>query len=552
MSSFNPNRRIRRAGKWRVEFFPSLKRGSFFLLSAGACFAALALAISAATFASGELPPSVPPPRTINFPMPAMQTLANGMKVVVVERHSLPLVTLRLTIPAGARSDDLPGEAQLVASLLTEGTTRRSALEIADAIDGDGGEIDAGADWDESYISLSVLNDYTGLAFDLVSDMARNPEFAPAEIERQKKQTLSALEVSRGDPSYLADTVFNDLVFAGTSYGHPADGTVDSIRRITAKDLRKFHRDYYQPSRAILAVVGDISTPEAFALAEKSFGDWQEGNNPSSISSHRALAPASGKRSRQIVVIDKPDAVQTEIRIGNTGIPRDSADYDALTVANQILGGPATNRLFKALRTESGLTYGASSDLVCHLANGSWEAKTSTRTSETMRSIRVILDQMKNLRDVPISQPELDTARSYLTGHLALKFETADNIAAGVIDLMVHGLPLDYWNRFPEEIRGLQTDGILNATRQYLEPKEDIIVLVGNAEVFSKPLKKLGRVQIIPADRVDFDSPDFIGPARAGLRPSEGEKNYGDSMRRLLSTSSAKIVETAIAARSSH
>lgn len=523
MAYFKPRLVANREGNCLLREFLFSRRRQPLLTRMGCARSAAALALMCAVATFAELPPSVPPPRALVFPTPAIRVLPNGVKVVAVERHSLPLVTVRLVIRAGAQSDPpgLPGEAQFAAALLTEGTLHRSALQIADAIDDAGGTVDSGADWDESYLTLSVLSDHAGLAFNLVSDMAIQPAFAPPEVERQRKQAISALKVSRDDPAYLADTVFNELVFAGTPYGHPPDGTLESMQRITAEELRSFHQRHYRPSRAILAVDGDISTGEAFALAEKWFGSWQEVNTPQTPSSQPARVPAPILRMRQIVVIDKPDAVQTEIRIGNPGVSRESPDFDALTVANQILGGPATNRLFKALRTQQGLTYGASSDLVCHLAGGSWVARTSTRTSETIKSIHVILNEMKNLREDPISGPELETAQSYLTGHLALKFETADSLAAGVVELMVHGLPVDYWNRFPENIRSLGTDGILNATRQVLDPEKNVIVLVGNAEAFSKQLKKLGRVRIISFGSLDLDSPKLVGASGAGPGSSE-------------------------------
>ncbi len=211
-----------------------------------------------------------------------------------------------------------------------------------------------------------------------------------------------------------------------------------------------------------------------------------------------------------MIIVDKPDAVQTEIRVGNRGIPRASADYDALDVANQVLGGPASNRLFSALRSQHGLTYGASSDLNCHRTLGSWEAKTSTRTSETVKTLRMVLEQMKRLRDHPISKEEVGTAQNYLVGHQALDFETADSIAGQFLELMVHGLPLDYWNRFPGDVRSLNAEDVWSATRRYLDPDHAVIVLVGNAAAFKKDLKKLGHVHLISLDSLNLASVSLV------------------------------------------
>jgi len=211
-----------------------------------------------------------------------------------------------------------------------------------------------------------------------------------------------------------------------------------------------------------------------------------------------------------VIAVDKPDAVQTEIRIGNLGVPRNSPDYLALSVANEILGGPSENRLFKALRTRQGLTYGASSDLVCRRNLGAWVAKTFTRTAETLKSAHIALEQMKSLRDHEISRQEMETAQSYLVGHLALEFETSQDVASQVLELIQNGLPLDYWNRYPERIQALTSGDVWNATQRYLDPDRNVIVLVGNVSDFKKDLKKLGPAQVIPLSEMDFGSPDLV------------------------------------------
>jgi zinc protease len=454
-----------------------------------------------------QYPPAVPPPKPVVLPAPVERILANGLRVVVIERHSLPIVTLRLVAKAGAEADppDLAGTAQFVAGLLDEGTTSRTSLQIAEAVDQAGGVIDTGADWNESYVALSVLADHAGMAFDLVADMSMCSTFDPAEIERGRKQLLSSLEILYKDPSYLADAVFNQTIFAGTPYNHPAEGTPESVRRITRADLRRFYERNYRPGNSILAVVGDVVPGDAFARAEESFGSWKN-----EAASTATVAPPLENNApystppRRVIVIDKPDAVQTEIRIGNHGIPRDSPDYDALTMANQILGGPATNRLFHSLRSERGLTYGASSDLVCHQTVGSWVAKTSTRTPETLKAINLIMAEMKRLRDHVPTDAELDATRSYLTGHTALEFETSEDIATQVVQLMVYNLPLDYWNHFPASIENVSRQEVGDRTRRYLDPDLALIVLVGDAAGFEKDLKKLGETRMIPLPRLDL------------------------------------------------
>jgi zinc protease len=473
------------------------------------CLAALLFAVLSW---AGDFPPNPLPSKPLVLPTPALLVLPNGLKVVAIERHSLPLLTLRFVVKSGAEADPatLPGAAQLVSALLTEGTSTRSASQISEVIDSIGGLVGAGADWDESYLSLTVLNDHEDLAFKLVSDMVMHPAFAPEEVERKRKQTLSGLEVVRDDPDYVADAAFRRLAFLGTSYGHPEDGTSSSVRRITPEDLRAFHGHYYQPSNSLLAIVGDIDTSKAFERAEKYFGAW------TNQATAAAPSPPPASPMPRIVAIDKPDAVQTEIRIGNLGVPRNSPDYLALTVADQILGGPSENRLFKALRSRQGLTYGASSELLSYQTAGAWLAKTFTRTPETMKSVHLALDQIKRMHDHPLTPEEMDTARGYLIGHLALDFETSEDVASQTLELLVYNLPLDFWSRFPEKIRALTAEEVWNAARQRLAPDNNIIVLVGNLSGFEKDLKKLGPVQFIPLSKVDFASPGLQIPNAEG------------------------------------
>jgi len=450
-----------------------------------------------------DYPPEAPPPKALTIPSPTIQKLPNGLKVVVVERHTLPLITLRLVVEAGAERDPagLEGTAALVNSLLTEGTERRTSHQIAEAIDSAGGLVDSGAEWDSSFLSLSVLSDQSELAFDLVSDMAVHPAFQRVEIERQRTQTLSGLKVAHDDPVYVADTVFQEIVFSGTPYSHPEDGTNESVPRIRLENLRAFHARYYQPSNCILAIVGDISAADAFALATQFLSAWK---NTAPAPELPPSVPAA--QVRRVMAIDKPDAVQTEIRIGNLGVPRNSPDYVALTVANEILGGPSENRLFKALRSREGLTYGASSELVCHRHLGAWVGKTFTRTPETLKSTHLAIEQMKSLRDHNISPGELETAQSYLIGHMALDFETSDAVASRVLDTLQNGLPADYWSHYPSQLQALTIDEVRRATERYLDPDHGVIVLVGSVEDFKKDLKKLGPAQVIGLNALELSA----------------------------------------------
>ncbi len=460
------------------------------------CIAALFICLAQALLFAREYPPAVPPPDAITFHMPAVHQFPNGLRVVLVERHDVPIVRLYAIVQAGAEADPpgLPGTAGMVAGLLPEGTSHRSAYQIAEAIDQAGGSIDTGAGWDQSYANVSVLSNHTELAFELLADLLIHPAFAPEEIERIRKQTLSALDVVDQDPGYVADQVLRRVLFAGTDYAHSEDGTRNSIEHVTRKELTDFHAKYYVPSRTILAVVGDTTEARCLSLATRFLGGWK--NESAALLPHRAEPHAV--HQRQVIVVNKPDAVQTEIRVANLGVARSSPDYLALMIANQVLGGPAANRLFDVLRTEHGLVYGASSDLDCYSSLGAWVAKTSTRSAETIQATQMVLGQIARIRNQPVQQWEIQNARDYLVGHEALQFESASQVANQVLEMMLYQLPDDYWNKYPLEVRSLSANDVLTATKKYLNPNDDVIVLVGNVAAFQDGLKKLGAVRVIP------------------------------------------------------
>ena len=338
-----------------------------------------------------------------------MQTLPNGLQVVVVLHHEQPAVTMRLLIRAGGSSDpkDKLGLARLAASLLDQGTTTKSAQEMADAIDFIGGAMGAGAGTDLSYLNMVVMKDSFDTGLRMLSDMARHPAFAPPEIDRQRQQMLSGLQVSLEDPDYVANAVFDRLVYGFHPYGLPQTGTPESISGITRDDLVAFHQKYFSANNAILAIVGDVTAEEAFAAAKKVFGDWERRD----VAATTFVDPPDP--TRRVIVVNKPDAVQTEVRVGHIGVPRKSPDYMALNLAIRILGGEGSNRLHQVLRTERGLTYGAQANMDTLKESGDFEAETNTRSEATGEVLRLIVDEFWRLQRERVSERELDDAKAY-------------------------------------------------------------------------------------------------------------------------------------------
>src|SRR5205085_5171385 len=353
-----------------------------------ACVAALVIATPAAGQTRNW--PSERPPRPlaahdVKFPPYAVRTLANGLQVIAVSHHEEPAVSLRLIVRAGAAQDpqNKPGVASMAATLLDQGTTTKAAGRMADTIDSIGGALGTSAQPDMTSISAVVMKDSLAVGLDLVSDLAQHPAFAKEEVERQRQQSLSGMQVSYDDPDFLADLVFNRLVFGFHPYGRPQPGTQDTITALTHDDLDAFHRKWFGANNAILAVVGDVTPDEAFAGAERAFGTWAR----SAVDTAPGIDPPPP--TRRLVVIDKPGAVETEIRVGNIASPRKHDDFMTVDLATKILGGEGANRLHRVLRSERGLTYGASADFNALRQTGSIVAQTNTRSETTGETLRL-------------------------------------------------------------------------------------------------------------------------------------------------------------------
>lgn len=450
--------------------------------------------------------------REASFPPYEMRTLSNGMQVVTVLHHEQPVVSMRLLVRAGSAQDPQgkPGVADLVAALLDQGTTTRSAQEIAEQIDFIGGALGAGSGSDLMFANTVVMKDSFGFGMELLNDVVRNPAFAQEEIDRQKEQAISALQVNGRDPDYLADAVFNRLVYGFHPYGLPGGGTAQTIARISRDDLREFHRRYFVPNNMVLAVVGDLTSDEAFGMAERVFAQWARGDVPVVPQTEPPAA------TRRLVIIDKPDAVQTEIRIGALAIPRKHADYLAWDLAVKILGGEGANRLHQVLRSARGLTYGAEADTDARKDIGAYVAQTDTRTETTAEALRLAVDEFTRLQRERVGNRELSEAQAYLSGSFPLTIETPNQIATQILNVVFYELPPNEVGTFRERVLSVTPDDVQRVARAYIRPDRLSIVLVGNARLFVQQLAGLGfsNIEIIDADQVDLMSPTLKKEAR--------------------------------------
>lgn len=492
-----------------------------------------------------EQMPSAAPPRPFAFPTPVSKTLPNGLRVFVVSARARgadvpvdPAVSVELLIrDAGASRDpqDKPGLADFAGSLLRQGTERRTAQEIAAAIDFVGGRLSAGAGRDSTTLGVTVVKKDFELGMDLLSDITLHANFPPEEISRRQQRTLSGFRSRYEDPNYLASAVFRRTVFGTSPYGMPPDGTPASVSAITREDLVAFRDQYYLPNQSIMAFAGDISPEEAFAAAEKYFGGWER----KTATPPKITVPPQ-VNGLHILVLDVPGAVQTQIRVGRLGIPRSHPDFLPLAVTNYIFGGGFNSRLNVETRVNRGLTYGANSGFSGALYAGDFEADTFTRTETTVETTKVILDEIRKMASGEVTASELNVARDYLSGVFVIATETPDQVAGRVTNAAFYGLPDDYNQTYPAKVRAMTAEQVKQMAERYFDAGNQHLVLAGNAAAFRDQLKAAfpaAKYEEIAAGDLDLTAPDLrkAAPPTAARSATAsapfGQAGFADSAR---------------------
>lgn len=459
-----------------------------------------------------ERPPRPLPAKPVTFPKYEIRTLANGLKVVLVSQNEQPIISARMLIRAGAAQDPRgkEGLAMLTAALLDQGTETRSSAEIAEEIDFMGGLLGSGAGTDLSFVNTVSMSDGLGQALDLMGDVVRRPAFSAAEIERQRQQALSSLTVAAEDPDTVASQAIDRLVFGFHPYGLPSGGTAQSLLSLTRQDFVDYHKAWFVPNNALIAIVGDVAPDAAFQQVQRVFGDWAQGAVP-------AFAPMEPPPPvKRLIVIDKPGAVQTEIRAGHLAFPRRHPDHLVMDQVVKILGGEGGNRLQQVLRTQKALTYGASADLDAYKLTGAVIAETDTRTQATAEAVRTVVDEFFRLQRERVYEAELEGAQDFLAGSFPLSIESPDAIATRVLNQLFYELPLEDLPAYPERVRSVTADDVQRVARAWLKPAQLSVVLVGDADRFMKDLAGAGftNIERIPIEELDLTAADLRRPAR--------------------------------------
>jgi len=407
------------------------------------------------------------------------QVLSNGLTLLIVERHNVPVVRVSVGINAGNlhEPDDKAGLASLAAGLLTEGTTKRTSRQISEEIDFVGGSVGASGGGDFVTANLSVLKKDIDLGFGLLSDIILNPSFPEQEIRKKKERIKGGLRSQEDDPGYISSREFKKAVFGEHPYGRLITGTVETIDAITRDDLVEFHARYYVPENSVMAVVGDITNEEVEQLIQTYLSGWKPAGHP-------AVSPQkiNVTKERKTITVDK-DLTQASIILGHAGISRDDPDYYAVSVMNYILGGGGfSSRLMQNIRDNKGLVYDIRSYFGADKYGGSFQAELQTKNESANIAIEEVLKEIKQIRSTPVSEEELSDAKSFLTGSFPMRIETGARIAGFLVAVEYYGLGSDYIDNYPDYINSVTREDVLRAAKKYLDPDNYVLVVVADQE----------------------------------------------------------------------
>ena len=446
-------------------------------------------------------PPVLVPPAPLKLPAVDKRALTNGIAVWVVESHEVPLVQMSLVIRAGGNDDPAGkfGTASLTAAMLDEGAASRSALEIADTIEFLGATLTTAASYDASTIRLNVPVRRLDDALPVLADVALRPTFAETEFERVRQERLTALLQARDDAASIAGMAFSRIVFGPDHrYGTGLIGTETSLKALSPGDLRAFHASYYQPANITLLVVGDVTADAVMPRLETALGAWR----PTSAPTRPSTVPAAPQlRQRQVYLVDKADAAQSQIRIGGVGVARSTPRYFPLVVLNTVLGGSFTSRLNQNLREQHGYAYGANSVFDMRLSPGPFVAAAGVQTDKTAESIREMFRELTGIR-MPIDAEELAKAKNYIALGFPSEFETSADLSRRLEELVVYRLPNDYFERYVEHVMAVTAADVLSVADEFIQPSRFAVVVVGDLKVIEPGVRALdlGPVRILTID----------------------------------------------------
>jgi zinc protease len=428
--------------------------------------------------------------RPYHFPRFERRQLENGIQILVAPMAKLPLVTAVALVEAGATCDPTgrEGLAQLTAKLLLEGTRRSDGAALTQRLERLGASVEAHADWDIAAVHVTSMSQNFAASFDILAEVLREPAFNVREVERLKAERQADLLQLRAEPRGLADELFSRLLYTPVSrFAKPEGGDEESVPAIQREDVVRFYESRYQAGALTIVIAGDLTVGRAETLVRRALGDWTGGAPP-----RVRTADGPARSARAVHIITKPDAPQSELRVGHVGLPRAHPDYFAVVILNAVLGGLFSSRINLNLREAHGYTYGAFSAFDWRRQAGPFAISTAVRSDVTDASAREILFEIERIRQAPIASEELSLATSYLDGVFPIRYETTSAIATALANLVVYGLPDDYYDRYREHVRSVTQDDVLRAAQQHLHVDALQMVVVGEPTTIQAPLEAVG------------------------------------------------------------
>lgn len=483
----------------------SLRLATFGLLLGTAWLAPPATAQPPAPAADRSRPPEIGPPPAFDLPEIQRYALSNGLPVLLLEKHDVPIVQVNLLVHAGSVHEavDQAGLAGLTAAMLDEGAGGRSALELADEIDFLGARLSTEAGEHTALVSLHVPVARLEPALRLMADVVLRPDFPGEELDRQRLDRLTELLQWRDEPRAVAGVEFDRTLYGETHpYGIPNLGTAASLGAMTAEDMRSFHDRAYRPGRSTLVVVGDVEPARVLDLLEEALGAWVPGEAASGVEE----PPVRQVEARRIRLVDKPGAEQSEIRIGRIGAPRLTEDYFPLVVMNTILGGSFTSRLNQNLREDKGYSYGAYSAFAFRPWAGPFLAGAAVQTEVTAEALTEFVRELRGILE-RVPEEELERARNYLALGFPANFQTVEGTAGELGEMALYDLPEDWFDRYVERILAVTAEDVERVAREYVDPDRIAIIIVGDRERIEAPLRAL---ELAPVEVLSVA--DVLGP----------------------------------------
>jgi predicted Zn-dependent peptidase len=435
----------------------------------------------------------------VTLPRATEATLSNGLTVLILENHRLPLISMQMNISGAGpifEPSNVPGLANITAQMLKEGTKSRTSVQIAEQSAQLGADIGATSDFGSSstVFSASGLSDNFDQWFPLAADVLLNPNFPADELNRLKQRMKAQLRQQRANPNFLSNETFSKAVYGS----HPAStvaATNQSIDAVTPEMLSKWHQDRYAPQNAILGIAGDVKATEIVPKLERMLAAWKK-------TELKEVLPPNPRpaASKKVFLVDRPNSVQTTVVLGNIAIDRRDPDYIPLTVANHILGGGPAARLFLNLREEKGYTYGVYSRFTAVKYPGPWRAGGDVRTEVTAGAMTEFMKEFQRMKDEKVPDAELDEAKRAIVASFALSLESPAELLGDAIVRKIYGFSPDYWDTYPAKIMAVTADDIARVARKYMNPDNLQVVAVGDVGKIKSTMEKYGPVEVYDAE----------------------------------------------------